>query len=180
MKIGEFINAYRNEHKMSMEELATKCGLSKAYISKLEADVSAEKEKYIKPSIQTFNKIANGLNISLTDLLQALDNEQEVTLETDYEIKEMINKGYLKEINAVLQHLNDKGKKEAVKRIQELSYIPCYTNSTLTSQNDDEIPDNDVYIVDAAARGNSRQQVKLSKKSIEEILKKPSDTSFDD
>lgn len=130
MKIGEFLNIYRKEHGLSMEELANRCGLSKAYISKLEATVSNENAKQIKPSIQTFNKIANGLNISLTDLLSTLDSEQEVTLGTEYDnLSNAINKGFLEEINSYFEFLNDIGKQEAIKRVEELTYIPKYSKS---------------------------------------------------
>ncbi len=150
MKIGEFINIYRREHNISMEELANRCGLSKAYISKLESDVDKNKTKQIKPSIQTFNKIAKGLNISLTDLLSALDSEQEVTLEPEYDsILNAINKSFLVEINSYLEMLNDVGKQEAVKRVEELTYLPKYSkiNNSLSAAarhgNINELPDSE-------------------------------------
>lgn len=149
MKIGEFLSIYRKEHNLSMEELANRCGLSKAYISKLEANVNNNNGKLIKPSIQTFNKIAAGLNISLTDLLSALDSEQEVTLEPEANsIINAINKSFLKEINSSLEILNDTGKQEAVKRIEELTYIPEYSKNMLSAAarngNITELPDSDL------------------------------------
>ena len=128
MKIGEFLSVYRKKHSLSMEELAGRCGLSKAYISKLEANIDSDKSKQIKPSIQTFNKIANGLNISLTELLSTLDAEQEVTLTSDHNsITDTINKSFIKEINSYFEFLSDAGKKEAIKRIEELTYVPKYS-----------------------------------------------------
>lgn len=146
MKIGEFLSIYRKEHNLSMEELATRCNLSKAYISKLEANVNNTR-KHIKPSIQTFNKIANGLNISLTDLLSALDSEQEVLLIAESnDISNAINKSFLKEISLHFEFLNEVGKQEAVKRIEELTYIPKYAKSMLNAAarngNIRELPDN--------------------------------------
>lgn len=136
MKIGEFLNIYRKEHGLSMEELANRCCLSKAYISKLEANVNDKSAKQIKPSIQTFNKIANGLNISLTDLLSTLDSEQEVTLEPEYDnLSNVINKGFFEEINSCFEFLNDIGKQEAIKRVEELTYIPKYSKGYNRLQN---------------------------------------------
>lgn len=164
MKIGEFLNLYRTEHHMTMEELANRCNLSKAYISKLEANVSDKNDKYIRPSIQTFNKIADGLNISLTDLLSALDDDQEVTLDIENEIKNAINNEYLEKIKNSLDYLNDTGKKEAVKRIEELTYIPLYADS----------------LKEVAARSNSSAKIKLNDKHLENDIKKPMSTGFDD
>lgn len=36
MYLGEFINKYRKENNLTMQDLANKCNLSKAYISMLE------------------------------------------------------------------------------------------------------------------------------------------------
>lgn len=129
MKIGEFLHIYWKEHNLSMDELANKCNISKAYISKLEANVNDNNSKAIKPSIQTFNKIATGLHISLTDLLATLDPEQEVSLEAGIDnLANVINKAYVDDLAKFLEHLNEQGKQEAIKRVEELTYIPTYVN----------------------------------------------------
>lgn len=80
MTIGNLVKTYRLEHDLPMQEFADKCGLSKSYISMLEKNVNPRNNKPIIPTIETYNKIAHGMNLGLDDLLKMLDSTEPVDL----------------------------------------------------------------------------------------------------
>lgn len=80
MKLGEWIKSYRNEHSLSMQEMADMCGFSKAYIGQLEKGINPSTGKPISPTLQTFSKIARAVGLDLDTFLRGLDNNQLVTL----------------------------------------------------------------------------------------------------
>lgn len=61
MSIGENIQKYRKDKKLTQQELADKIGISKSHMSKIEINNK-------KPSLELLFKIAEKLNVSLYDL----------------------------------------------------------------------------------------------------------------
>lgn len=80
MKLKEIIAAYRKEHNMSMREFGRKCGLSNAYISILETGVNPRSGEPLSPTVDTYNKIAHAMGISLNDLFEMLSDDELVTI----------------------------------------------------------------------------------------------------
>lgn len=80
MKLGEWLKKYRAENNMSMQELADKCGFSKAYVSLLEKGVNPRTKKPFSPTIQTFEKIAKATGQDVDSLIKILDGTQPVTI----------------------------------------------------------------------------------------------------
>ena len=80
MYIGDFIKKYRQEHEMSMQDFANLTGLSKAYVGMLEKIYNPTTKQPISPSIDKMNQIANGIGMSLDDLLSQLDGSQPIML----------------------------------------------------------------------------------------------------
>lgn len=78
MKIGNVIREYRHNHGISMQEFADRCGLSKGYISMLEKGVHPQNNKEIIPSIETVQKIAKAMNLSVDALLSMVDADQNI------------------------------------------------------------------------------------------------------
>ena len=78
MKIGNVIKEYRITHDLSMQEFAAKCGLSKGYISMLEKGVHPQNNKEIIPSIDTVQKVAIAMNLSIDTLLAMVDSDQPI------------------------------------------------------------------------------------------------------
>ena len=62
--IGDKIKQLRNKQGLTQDELARKADLPYTTLTKIETDVIT------KPSIQTVMKIANGLGVSLDDLMK--------------------------------------------------------------------------------------------------------------
>ena len=80
MKIGNVIKEYRMKHDLSMQEFADKCGLSKGYISMLEKGRHPQNGKEIVPSIDTVQKVAVVMGISIDKLLEMVDSDQPIDL----------------------------------------------------------------------------------------------------
>lgn len=69
MKLGELIQNYRKEHGLSLRAFAEKCHISNAYLSMLESGRHPTSGRPIIPTLGVFTKIANGMGISLDELL---------------------------------------------------------------------------------------------------------------
>ena len=83
MYIGEVIKRYRSEHKLSMQDFANISGLSKAYIGLLEKIYNSSNGQPIAPSIPKVKAIANAMGMELDELLQVIDGNQPVTVNTN-------------------------------------------------------------------------------------------------
>lgn len=114
MKLGEVIREYRLRNHMSMGDFSKASGISKPYISMLEANKNSNGGKPIAPSVETLQKVANAVGVLLDKLLRQLGdeeidlrptsfNEDEVNLLNGYralkpEIKELV-KGMIFQFN---------------------------------------------------------------------------------
>ena len=76
MKLGEIIREYRLINKMSMGDFAKVSGLSKPYVSMLEANKNSNGGKPIIPSVETLRKVSTTVGISLDELLRKLGDEK--------------------------------------------------------------------------------------------------------
>lgn len=74
MKIGEYINNYLLENQMSQRQFAKQCGLSNGYISMLINNVNPKTGKPMIPSISALLSIANGMGITLDELINNTDD----------------------------------------------------------------------------------------------------------
>ncbi len=81
MTLGDIVRNYRKEHGLSMKDFADLCGLSKAYISILERNYNPTSEKPPIPSLETIRSISKAIGWDFNDILSALDNKQEVSLD---------------------------------------------------------------------------------------------------
>ena len=82
MKLGEWLKMYRARNNMTMQDLATACGFSKAYVGMLEKGINPTTGKPVSPTIQTLDKIARGTGQDIDSLLKFLDGDQPVTITT--------------------------------------------------------------------------------------------------
>lgn len=79
MILGDIILKYRNSFtpKISQRDFGKRCDLSHTYIAALEKNIDPRTGKPIAPTLDAIKKIANGMNISIEDILKMLDDEQE-------------------------------------------------------------------------------------------------------
>ena len=74
MKLSDFIKDYRVKNKLTSQQLADKCDLSKGYISMLENNFKPRNtHKVITPSIAVIKKIADGTGFDFDFLLRLID-----------------------------------------------------------------------------------------------------------
>lgn len=75
MLIGEIIANYRREHGLSQRQFAEKCGgITNGYISMLENNRNPSTGQPITPSFDKLLRIANGMDMSLRDLIDLADD----------------------------------------------------------------------------------------------------------
>ena len=74
MELKTFINSYRTEHNLTMEQFAKLASLSKGYISMLEKGFNPQTGKKIIPSISALNNIAMATGTDLDHLLKIIDD----------------------------------------------------------------------------------------------------------
>ena len=74
MTIGEMIEDFCKHTGMTNQKFAEKCGVSKGYISQLINGRNPKTGKPITPTIETYIKMAQTMNISLDDLFWQLDD----------------------------------------------------------------------------------------------------------
>lgn len=74
MKLGEFVDNYLTEHKMSQRQFAQKCGMSSGYISMIVNGVNPRSNTPIVPSLKSLNSIARGMNMTIDELFLAVDD----------------------------------------------------------------------------------------------------------
>lgn len=142
MAIGEKIKAFRKDKKITQKTLSELSGLAEITIRQYEAN------KYA-PKVENLKKIATALEVSLTDFLEPGQTLREydpkddawdiLTKKSDGSLVRNIQTNVVHstfmptiEQKALLRYfdiLNDKGKKEAIKRVEELTQLIKYTSS---------------------------------------------------
>lgn len=127
-KLGEIIKKYRQENSLSLREFSKRCNLSHAYIDKLEKGIDSRSGKVVEPTLDALEKVSNALGLNLNELLIAIGKIENTNKNQSKEIKYIEN---------TINKLNDIGKKEAIKRINELTEINKYTTPvTIAAHND--------------------------------------------
>lgn len=81
MHLGELIKAYREKNHLSMQAFADMALLSKGYISMLEKNQHPQSHRKLAPSLDTCQKIASAMNLTLDELIAALHDSQPIQLE---------------------------------------------------------------------------------------------------
>ena len=77
MDIGQRIKRLRIQNELTLEELASRCELSKEFLSQVERDLTS-------PSIQTLSYITEALGMDLAQFFSEEKNEKIVFDQTDY------------------------------------------------------------------------------------------------
>ncbi len=82
MTLSEMIKQYRKAKDLSQRDFARRCGLSHSSISILEMGVNPQTGKKPQPDLETYQKLAIGMNRSVQDLFSDLGNSESVALVT--------------------------------------------------------------------------------------------------
>ena len=92
MKLSAVILKYRDEMKISQREFARRCGLSNSYISFIENEVNPKTGKPMVPTLEQYQKIASGMNMTVQQLFDLLDDEAPVDLHKPAPVDSVIPK----------------------------------------------------------------------------------------
>lgn len=89
-QLEKFIRQKRKELGLSLREFAEMCEISHSYLDNLEKGRDARSGKPISPTIETMQKLASGLKISLIEILRiagfidsSLDQNNSVAINDD-------------------------------------------------------------------------------------------------
>ena len=80
MKLSTIISEYRDRMQISQREFARRCDLSNSYISFLEKETNPKTGKPMAPTLVQYKKLADGMNMSVQQLFEILDNDAPVGL----------------------------------------------------------------------------------------------------
>lgn len=134
MNIGEQIRNYRKKAGLSQKELGKRLGVSQQHIAQY------ENEKRI-PKIETIQRIAAALDIDLFDIISVSEYRNLMKTEVNETIENDIKSGKIRlitedeqKLTANYLKLNNTGKAEARKRVEELTEIPRYTEKDSDSK----------------------------------------------
>ncbi len=86
MKIGELIKAFRETNNLSQRQFAEIVGVSNGYISMLEDNRNRSTGEPITPNITTLKKIASGMNVTLNELMNKIEDTPVNVSDTDTSI----------------------------------------------------------------------------------------------
>lgn len=119
MTTGERIRAIRLQKKLSQNALGSKLGISQQQIAQYERGTRT-------PKLDTIAKIANALD---TDISEFLDLEALHPMDYTDVIFSFEHIRYDR-IKSLYDQLNDQGKEEAIKRVEELTQLDKYKSSS--------------------------------------------------
>jgi transcriptional regulator with XRE-family HTH domain len=85
--LGMFLDKKIKELHISEREISSRCGISHSYINQIIKGVNPRTGKPISPTLSTFEKLSNGLGISIEDLQK---------IARGYSEEEVFNKNYEK------------------------------------------------------------------------------------
>jgi len=74
MKLGDLLRSYRNSHDLSQRQFALRCDLSNGYISILEKGINPNTQRPVTPTIPQLKKLADGMDMSLSELFERVDD----------------------------------------------------------------------------------------------------------
>lgn len=80
MKLSAIIADYRDRMQISQREFARRCDLSNSYISFLEKETNPKTGKPMVPTLVQYKKLADGMNMSVQQLFEMLDDDAPVDL----------------------------------------------------------------------------------------------------
>ena len=120
---GDMIRKYRTEKGLTQKKLGELCGIADSNIREYESGNQ-------NPKIETLQKIADALDIPVNRLLagKIISRDELKEKLSEYGLTHLVPD--TEEERTVLENckkLNETGKKEAAKRVEELTHLEKYT-----------------------------------------------------
>ena len=131
MTLKEMLVQYREDHDISQRQFATICGLSNGYISMLERGENPKTKQPVTPTLPALKKLADGMGMSLSDLLVEVDDMPVELLsdageDTYKEMSALVKEGGLVdeldlELTQIIIQLSPDKKREALNYLRYLA-----------------------------------------------------------
>lgn len=120
---GDMIRKYRTEKRLTQKKLGELCGIADSAIRRYELGMQ-------NPKVETLQKIADALDIPVNRLLagKIINGDELKEKLSEYGLTHLVPD--TEEERIVLENckrLNETGKKEAAKRVEELTHLEKYT-----------------------------------------------------
>ena len=80
MKLSVIVSEYRQRLQISQREFARRCGLSNSYISFIENETNPRTGRPMVPTLEQYQKIASGMDMTVHQLFALLDEDAPVDL----------------------------------------------------------------------------------------------------
>lgn len=198
MSLSERIRKVRKNAKLSQTEFGKKLGVSRSVIANIELDLNKTgvPDNIIKLICYSFKINEEWLLYGKGEMLGETSDDILQNLKNTYDLSNL-------EFSILEKYLKlDKSQRVSFEKfLDNILNTDPPENEHTKNQNDDTDTDNnkenkvidnnnaisenkntndDTYITYVAARGNSEQKVKFSKKAIAEAINKPMSTEFDD
>ena len=74
MTLSDIVQEYCREHDMSYRRFADMCGLTSGYITMLVKGENPNTGKPLRPTIDTYVKLADGMGITVSELFKRMDD----------------------------------------------------------------------------------------------------------
>lgn len=74
MKLGEIITGFREMESLTLTAFAKSAGLSASYIRTLEKEIPTKAGRKPKPSLESLQKIADAMNLSMETLIEGMED----------------------------------------------------------------------------------------------------------
>lgn len=74
MKIGDIITKYCSDHGLSYRQYALQCGVTNGYISMLINGANPKTGKPLRPTVETYAKLAAGMGMDINELFNMMDD----------------------------------------------------------------------------------------------------------
>lgn len=120
MRLSELLKVYREEHGLSQRQFASMCDLSNGYISLLEGEVNPKTGKPITPTLPQLAKIAEGMKMTLSELLSCIDDIPVNLCNDTISVQPILSAEELRLID-MYQQLNSDGRQKAADYIEDLT-----------------------------------------------------------
>lgn len=91
MTLGKIIATYRKEKKISLRSFAERANLSHSYISALEKEIDPRSKKLLTPTYDAIKKIAKAMGMETNELINILDDNQPIIINSNSNYKKLLN-----------------------------------------------------------------------------------------
>lgn len=136
MKLSAVILKYRDDMKISQREFARRCGLSNSYISFIENESNPKTGKPMVPTLEQYQKIASGMNLTVQQLFDLLDDDAPVDLHNPVPVEPVLPKN--DEIRLLIRGLNKLSPEQVEQAKNVFRAMFAVTNPDLFEEGDDD------------------------------------------